>query len=161
MAIPQASKLPKYGCLGKRGVVAFRPKCFPLKPRRKLGIILAPCFKSHGVGCLFYKLSQSCFLFIYLHCCSTWSQTRMRLKQVSILCQVAKKPKKGDKVPKKGKMVEGKTTVVSSWGTIRHGPRALEFQNTCLQNMALPALPRMFLRNMASEQQVPVSSWFP
>ena len=36
--------------------------------------------------------------------------------------EVAKKPKKGDKIPKKGKMVEGNKMVVHSWGTIRQGP---------------------------------------
>ena len=42
-----STKNPKFGSLNhKRGqVTAWRPKCFPLKPRRKLDIILATWLK--------------------------------------------------------------------------------------------------------------------
>lgn len=56
----------------------------------------------------------TCFFFVSFHSSSS--------TYFSQLFEVAKKPKRGDRIPKKGKMVEGKTMTVKSWGTVRQEP---------------------------------------
>ena len=70
--------------------------------------------------------------------------------------QVAKKPTKKDKVPKKGGMVKGKFTYKKSFGTISQVPRTviLDFSSSCSSSF------RMLWKHNSSVYALPIRAQF-
>lgn len=144
----QAARQPKFGSLKGRGskVMSWKPRCFPLKPRRKLNIILASWWQlivQHRRECC-HKL---CFPHPFKwHMLKSFSQNSWGLQEAEDWRSCADK-----------KWDDARAN--SSHDILGDNPSGPQQSCAFLFKKMFRALGRMLLRDNLCEHQVPQHPW--
>ena len=115
---------PKFARFHGGKVVAFRPGCWPLQQRKKMCIKLVTGFNTWPS--LEPVLNVVGFSWNILK-----AKVEPMLECIWVHAEAVKKPKKGDKLPAKGKLVAGKSMTLTGFGTISPGPNNKSSRHTC------------------------------